>query len=116
MRNKIIYTVLALCFCAVNMSAQNMRERILMNQDWKFAKGHSADPKKDFNYGLALSFSKINFLQESTMLQNDQESKLTIPHTEHFGDSNWQNVSIPHDWGMELGFDKSQLKVKVIES
>lgn len=83
-----------------------------MNQDWKFAKGHAANPEKDFNYGQALSFSKINFLQESTMLLADQQSRMAIPHTERFDDSQWENVTLPHDWGMTLGFDRNQLKMK----
>lgn len=97
---------------ALGVNAQNMREKVLMNQDWKFAKGHAADPEKDFHYGQALSFSKINFLQEATMLQADQESRLAIPHTERFNDSDWEHISLPHDWGMRLGFDQHQLKIK----
>lgn len=98
--------------CMVGLKAQNMRERISLNQNWKFEKGHAANPEKDFNYGLALSFSKINFLQEATMLQQDQESHLAIPHTQSFDDSKWERIDLPHDWGMSLGFDKKQLKIK----
>lgn len=61
--------LLTFLLCTFRVSAQNMRERISMNPDWHFAKGHAANPEKDFNYGRALSFSKINFLQEATMLQ-----------------------------------------------
>lgn len=107
------FLIWALCIIyALGIQAQNMRERILMNQDWKFAKGHAANPEKDFNYGQALSFSKINFLQESTMLLADQQSRMAIPHTERFDDSQWENVTLPHDWGMTLGFDRNQLKMK----
>lgn len=104
--------LLIFLLCTFISSAQNMRERISMNLDWRFAKGHAANPKKDFNYGCALSFSKINFLQEATMLQTDQESRLSIPHTENYNDSLWENISLPHDWGMSLGVDEKQLKVK----
>lgn len=110
MRHFLIW-VLCIIY-ALGIQAQNMRERILMNQDWKFAKGHAANPEKDFNYGQALSFSKINFLQESTMLLADQQSRMAIPHTERFDDSQWENVTLPHDWGMTLGFDRNQLKMK----
>lgn len=106
------FLIWVLCIYALGMQAQNMRERTLMNQDWKFAKGHAANPEKDFNYGQALSFSKINFLQESTMLLADQQSRMAIPHTERFDDSQWENVTLPHDWGMTLGFDRNQLKMK----
>lgn len=72
-----------------------------------FAKGHAANPEKDFNYGQALSFSKIAFLQESTMLDADQESRLAIPHTQRFDDSKWEKISLPHDWGWLWDIAKS---------
>lgn len=112
MNNKITWMILWLSTFAIGLNAQNQRQRMLMNQDWKFAKGHAANPDQDFHYGQALSFSKINFLQEATMLQADQESRMRIPHTERFDDSAWESISLPHDWGMSLGFDQQQLKIK----
>lgn len=106
------FHLLALLLCTSLTNAQSMREKISLNPNWRFAKGHAANPGKDFNYGLALSFSKINFLQEATMLQDDQKSRLEVPHTEVYNDSLWEQVSIPHDWGMTLNFDINQLKVK----
>lgn len=46
------------------------------------------------------------------MLQEDQESGLASPHTQHYDDSLWETVQVPHDWAMGLGFDKSQSKTK----
>lgn len=112
MNKKRIFIALALCAYVLGVTAQNMRQRVLMNQDWKFAKGHAANPEKDFHYGQALSFSKINYLQEATMLQADQQSRLAIPHTQHFDDKGWESISLPHDWGMGLGFEQNQLKIK----
>ena len=43
-----------------------------------FGNGRAADPDKDFHYGQALSFYKVAFLQESTMLDADQKSRLAI--------------------------------------
>lgn len=108
---------LSICFVLTWLSsailmAQSMREKVLLNADWRFAKGHAADPTKDFNYGRALSFSKIAFLQESTLLEADQESSMQIPHTQEFDDSAWDSISLPHDWGMSLGYDPSQFKIK----
>ena len=111
MNNKITWMILWLSTFAIGLNAQNQRQRMLMNQDWKFAKGHAANPDQDFHYRQALSFSKINFLQEATMLQADQESRMRIPHTERFDDSAWESISLPHDWGMSLGFDQQQLKI-----
>ena len=97
---------------ALFAGAQSPREKVLLNQDWRFAKGHAADPSKDFDYGRALSFSKIAFLQESTLLNDDQESRLSVPHTQKYDDRNWEKISLPHDWGMGLGYGKEEFKVK----
>lgn len=109
--NRLIYTVMLL-LPALWSGAQSHRERVSLNQDWLFAKGHAANPEKDFHYGQALSFSKVAFLQESTMLDADQESRLAIPHTQKFDDSAWEKISVPHDWGMALGYGKEQFKMK----
>lgn len=87
------------------------RERISLNKDWRFAKGYP-DPQKDFHYGQALSFTKIAFIQESTMLEADQESQLTVPHTQNFDDSKWEKICLPHDWGMKAEYAEDQFKVK----
>lgn len=108
---RLIFTLLLSMPCLF-LGAQSQREKVLLNQDWRFAKGHAANPEKDFNYGRALSFSKIAFLQESTLLNEDQESRLSVPHTQKFDDSNWEKISLPHDWGMSLGYGKEQFKVK----
>lgn len=110
MKYLFLSIVFLLQFCVVD--AQSLRKKTLLNHDWKFALGHAANPEKDFNYGRALSFSKIAFIQESTMLNQDQESRLRIPHTEKFDDSKWEDISIPHDWGMGIGYAKDQFKVK----
>ena len=108
---KLIFTVMLL-LPSLWLQAQSHREKTLLNQDWLFAKGHAANPDKDFNYGQALSFSKVAFLQESTLLNADQESNLSIPHTQNFDDSKWEKISLPHDWGMSLDYSKEQFKVK----
>ena len=50
---RLIFTVMLLLPC-LWLGAQSQRERELLNQDWLFAKGHAANPEKDFNYGQAL--------------------------------------------------------------
>ena len=107
---RLLYIV-AFCCCALSVQAQSLRERISLNKDWRFAKGHP-EPEKDFNYGRALSFSKVAFIQESTMLEADQQSRLTVPHTQKFDDSKWEKVTLPHDWGMKAGYAQNQFKVK----
>lgn len=108
--NRLIITLLLLV-PGMFSGAQSLRERSSLNQNWRFAKGHP-EPGKDFHYGQALSFTKIAFIQESTLLEADQESHLTVPHTQHFDDSQWEVVTLPHDWGMKAGYAQNQFKVK----
>lgn len=109
--HRLKLTALCLLVCLLT-NAQSYREKLLLNQDWRFAKGHAANPEKDFNYGRALSFSKIAFLQESTLLNADQESRMRIPHTQNFNDEKWDSISLPHDWGMAAEYGKEEFKVK----
>ena len=51
---RLIFTVMLLLPC-LWLGAQSQRERELLNQDWLFAKGHAANPEKDFNYGILSS-------------------------------------------------------------
>lgn len=100
-------------WCALILTLDSVaRERILLNKDWRFAKGHAANPEKDFGYGMALSFSKVAFLQESTILEKDQRSQLRIPHAPGFIDTAWAKINLPHDWGMGEGYSKEQFKIK----
>lgn len=46
------------------------------------------------------------------MLNADQESRMQVPHTQKFDDSKWDSISLPHDWGMALGYGQEQFKVK----
>lgn len=110
MRNFTVLLLLMYSFST--LQAQSVREKILLNADWRFALGHAGNTEKDFNYGRTLSFSKINFLQESTLLEADQESRLSIPHLQKYDDSSWEKISLPHDWGMRMGYAKDQFKLK----
>lgn len=47
---KLILTMLA-CMAIVASQAQSVRQIIRLDEGWKFAFGHAADPKKDFGCG-----------------------------------------------------------------
>lgn len=88
--------ILTTCF------AQQTKGRIRQpfNDGWKFHQGHAADAAKDFNYGLAVLFSK----------SGKTETTAIAPK---FNDSAWRNVQLPHDWAVELPFinkDNENLK------
>ena len=73
--------------------ATDVRERLRLDADWRFAFGHSFDAEKDFNHGTrAFFFAKAAF--------GDGPAEL------NFDDRTWRKLDLPHDWAVELPFDE----------
>ena len=83
----------ALCLTAA-LSAQSVREKILLDEGWKFALGHAADPAKDF--GCATEY--FNYLTKANSIHNEG------PYTPKFDDTEWKTVRVPHDWVTTLPY------------
>jgi len=66
------------------------RERLLLDQGWRFQLGHADDPARDFDYGLALGYMKTG--------------EFFLPAQPAFDDASWGAIDLPHDWGVELPF------------
>jgi beta-galactosidase len=77
-----------LCFL-FNASAQ--RKQVNINENWKFAFGHAANPEKDFNYSIKTIFSKSGGAFGTAI-------------DPRFNDSSWRSLDLPHDWAVELPF------------
>ena len=88
-----IITACAL-IAAMAASAQNVREKIRMDEGWKFAFGHAADPQKDYGCGTEY----FNYLTKANSIHN------AGPYAMKFNDSTWQQVSVPHDWVTTLPY------------
>lgn len=56
--------------------------------------GNAADPAKDFNYSTVTIFSKSGKSEGTPIALN-------------FDDRDWREVSVPHDWAVELPFENS---------
>jgi len=69
------------------------RERLLFDAGWRFRLGHTADPAKDFGYGTGQPWAKAGEAVGAARL--------------NFNDSSWRVIDLPHDWVVELPFDKS---------
>ena len=68
------------------------RIRLNIDQGWKFAFGHAADPAQDFDYGTRqFFFAKAGY--------GDGPAGVS------FSDAGWRQVDLPHDWAVELPFD-----------
>jgi beta-galactosidase len=89
--------LLALCLSISTqfLYAQSSRQKLSLDANWKFHLGHSANPAKDFNYGIANIFAKTGAAWGTSAT----DAK--------FNDSAWATVNLPHDWAVELPFVKS---------
>ena len=79
---------------ALGVNAQNVREKILLDEGWKFAFGHAADPAKDFGCGTEY----FNYLTKANSIHNEG------PYAQKFDDAAWQTVTVPHDWVTTLPY------------
>ncbi|MGD0191774.1 MAG: beta-galactosidase GalA [Rhizomicrobium sp.] len=73
-------------------SSDRLRERLLLDFGWKFHFGHAGDPIKDFGFGQNLNtFAKAG-------------ANVATAARPEFDDSDWQAISLPHDWAVELPY------------
>lgn len=77
--------------------ADNVREKILIDEGWKFAFGNAADPAKDFGCGTEY----FNYLTKANSVHN------AGPYAQKFNDSTWVSVTIPHDWVTNLSYARN---------
>ncbi len=91
----LLLTLVLAVFGVCRLSAQNVREAVLLDEDWKFAFGNAADPVKDFGCGTEY----FNYLTKASSIHNEG------PYALKFDDSAWQQVRIPHDWVTTLPYD-----------
>lgn len=96
--------VLALTTCAASMLAAaparttvpalaspSPRQRILLNDGWRFHLGHAADVERDFGFGRdQRTFAKAGVTSPATLAA--------------FDDGGWTDVVIPHDWATDLPY------------
>jgi beta-galactosidase len=72
----------------------SVRETIRLDEGWKFAFGHAADPQKDFGCGTEY----FNYLTKANSIHNEG------PYSPKFDDKDWQEVRVPHDWVTTLPY------------
>lgn len=71
------------------------RESQLINNDWRFARGHAGDMAKDFTHGTEY----FSYLTKTGGFGTDHS-----PISPKFSDSTWVQVTLPHDWVVDLPF------------
>lgn len=91
---------LMLLSITVSLSAQSVRERILLDDGWQFAFGNASSPEKDFGCGTEY----FNYLTKAASIHNEG------PYSPKFEASRWgvewKTVDLPHDWVVDLPYAK----------
>lgn len=80
---------------AAKSSAAPTRERIRLDAGWRFAIGHASERARDFGHGTGY-FSHLA-----------KAGYGDGPASAWFDDRAWRHVNLPHDWGVEVPFDRN---------
>jgi beta-galactosidase len=72
------------------MAKRPGRERLSLDRNWRFARGHGADPSKDFD-----------FVRDRSLVKAGEARGAASPS---FDDSVWRVIDVPHDWAIELPY------------
>jgi len=78
---------------AAPATASSPRERIRLDDNWRFALGHATDPDRDFGHATGY----FSYLAKTGYGDG--------PASPAFDDRAWRIVNLPHDWAVELPFD-----------
>lgn len=90
MKRISLFTIM-LMLCLVTMA---QREKLRLDDGWKFHFGNASDPQKDFGCGTEY----FNYLTKAASIHNEG------PYSMKCDDSSWQEVRIPHDWATTLPY------------
>jgi beta-galactosidase len=72
----------------------NPRQIVRLERGWRFHLGHAGDPAKDFGFGTSHD-------------TYGKSGDIGTPVAEApFDDSGWQSVDLPHDWAVDLPFER----------
>ena len=97
---KHLFAFLFLLGITFSLSAQSVRERILLDDGWQFAFGNASSPEKDFGCGTEY----FNYLTKAASIHNEG------PYSPKFNPEkwgvDWKTVNLPHDWVVDLPYAK----------
>ncbi|MDX5985205.1 MAG: beta-galactosidase GalA [Pseudomonadota bacterium] len=75
-------------------TSDSPRAIVSLDRGWRFALGHAADPAKDFGFGTGHD----TYGKSGDVGTPVAEAK--------FDDSGWHAVDLPHDWAVDLPFER----------
>jgi beta-galactosidase len=76
------------------------RQRLRLEEGWRFAFGHLDDADKDFNFGK----DQRTYAKQGPDSGDAAQAK--------FDDSKWRLLDLPHDWAVELPFVHKDVKLE----
>ena len=94
MKTRLLLLIAFLMLTFAGKAQTCAREKIRLDDGWKFALGHAADPQKDFGCGTEY----FNYLTKANSIHNEG------PYSPKFDDKDWQAVRVPHDWVTTLPY------------
>ena len=94
MKTRLLLLMVFLMLTLVGKGQTSARQTIRLDEGWKFAFGHAADPQKDFGCGSEY----FNYLTKANSIHNEG------PYSPKFDDRDWQEVRVPHDWVTTLPY------------
>lgn len=97
---KYLFAFLFLWEITFSLSAQSVRERILLDEGWQFALGNASSPEKDFGCGTEY----FNYLTKAASIHNEGPYSPKF-NPEKWG-ATWKTVNLPHDWVVDLPYDR----------
>ena len=97
---KHLFAFLFLLGITFSLSAQSVRERILLDDGWQFAFGNASSPEKDFGCGTEY----FNYLTKAASIHN--EGPYSPKFNPEKGGVGWKTVNLPHDWVVDLPYAK----------
>lgn len=89
---RYILAILLLSSLPIALSAQRVSE--LLDDGWKFHLGSASSVERDFKNGTEY----FNYLTKAHSIHNEG------PYIMKYDDSDWQDVTIPHDWVLQLPY------------
>lgn len=93
-----LFALLMLCAASLSLSAQSVRERILLDDGWQFAFGNAASSQKDFGCGTEY----FNYLTKAASIHNEGPYSLKFDASKWGVE--WKSVDLPHDWAVDLPY------------
>ena len=106
---KHLFAFLFLLGITFSLSAQSVRERILLDDGWQFAFGNASSPEKDFGCGTEY----FNYLTKAASIHNEG------PYSPKFNPEKWgvgwKTVNLPHDWVLICLMPKRRATVMAIK-